>query len=541
MAPSPHPTAVQIAGRMLRIVLVIGFILEAGAALTSFAQANALERLIDKIQDTSTTIGSSEGLDHLPASTRVFIWACIAAALFVWGMLRGNMTGLFSARENERAWLQYLRNTWLGAALLSVPGEVLFVCFNLLARPGMTVLGAKLDFGLSLGLAVTFFLAVVLLEQEPAAPAALPEPLPRTDAPAAPLHAPVPVPARTVPAPAPVAEAPTGTCAVCTQPVQGPRCTACGAAVLASGFRVVGLLAQSSHARTYLAHAPDGTKAVLKEMSFALMPDEASLAAFEREGQLLQQLRHPRVPRFIASFTEGSGAALRFYLAYVYVEGLSLAEELQRHRYTEAEAVEVTRAVLRILTYLHALSPPVIHRDIKPANLLRQNNGAVVLVDFGSARDLSRTTQQATMVGTFGYMPREQLGGQVDATSDLYALGTTVLHLLTRQAPWELLDETGQLVFPRKLQVSSGFRRFLVRLTAPRRKERFPSAREALRALEAPGGSALPRWALAAAGLLLLAAGAAVVLVRARAEPVPAPASAPPPAAVAPTPSAPAP
>jgi hypothetical protein len=66
------------------------------------------------------------------------------------------------------------------------------------------------------------------------------------------------------------------------------------------------------------------------------------------------------------------------------------------------------------------------------------------------------------------------------------------------------LDETGQLVFPRRLQVSSGFRRFLVRLTAPRRKERFPSAREALRALEAP-------------------------------------VSAPPPAAVAPTPSAPAP
>ncbi|WNG36135.1 protein kinase [Archangium violaceum] len=538
---SPPPAAVAFAGRMLRILLVIGFILEVGAALETYAQANTVERFSNEMQAQGVIMGSANGIHHLPAGTRVFIWTCIAVALLVWRMLRGGLSELPGAQQEEEVWLRLLHRTWFGTTLIVIPTEALFIGFNLLVQPGLTVLGLKLEFWLCVGLAATFFLSVVLLEQEkPAlAPAALPEPSPQREPAAAPLQAQAPAP-EAVPSASPGSNAYRGTCAVCTQPVQGPRCSSCGAAVIAGGFRVVGLLAQSAHARTYLAHAPNGTKAVLKEMSFALAPDESSVQAFEREGALLQQLQHSRLPRFIASFTEGSGAGARFYLAYVYVEGLSLAQELQRHRYSEAEAIELTRSVLRILVYLHALSPPIIHRDIKPANLLRQSNGAIVLVDFGAARDLSRTTQQATMVGTFGYMPREQLGGQVDATSDLYALGTTVLHLLTRKAPWEMLDETGQLVFPRQLNVSPDFRRILQRLTAARRKDRFPSAREALRALDAPPrGTQLRRWAVAAAGVLLLSAGGAVVYVRSRGESLPARASEPRAATASPTPRTP--
>ena len=79
----------------------------------------------------------------------------------------------------------------------------------------------------------------------------------------------------------------------------------------------------------------------------------------------------------------------------------------------------------------------VIHRDIKPANLIRRADGTIALVDFGAAH-VQGTTAGSTSIGTFGYMPIEQLAGIVDATTDVYALGASLLHLLTRREPWRL-------------------------------------------------------------------------------------------------------
>jgi serine/threonine protein kinase len=81
-------------------------------------------------------------------------------------------------------------------------------------------------------------------------------------------------------------------------------------------------------------------------------------------------------------------------------------------------------------------TPPVLHRDLKPANVVLRPDGTLALVDFGSVRTLSTDrTHGSTLVGTFGYMPPEQLGGTVDRTSDLYALGATLLHDLTGRDP----------------------------------------------------------------------------------------------------------
>ncbi|HZI04420.1 MAG TPA: hypothetical protein VEZ71_10375, partial [Archangium sp.] len=124
---------------------------------------------------------------------------------------------------------------------------------------------------------------------------------------------------------------------------------------------------------------------------------------------------------------------------------------------------------------------------IKPANLLVRPDGSICLVDFGTARDVTRGgTVNATFVGTFGYMAPEQLGGTVSETSDLYSVGATLLHLLTRRPPSELLRGKGlQLEVGEKLTASPGFRAFLQRLLAPSPADRFPTAAEALRALSA--------------------------------------------------------
>jgi serine/threonine protein kinase len=117
----------------------------------------------------------------------------------------------------------------------------------------------------------------------------------------------------------------------------------------------------------------------------------------------------------------------------------------------------------------------------------------MALVDFGAVRDLTRElTHGSTLVGTFGYMPPEQLGGTVDATSDIYALGATLLHGLTGVPPSDLLVDGMELRFDRQLQgVSDELRAFIKKLVAPRRSARFPSAEAALEALRARGQTVL--------------------------------------------------
>src|SRR5262249_36626588 len=149
----------------------------------------------------------------------------------------------------------------------------------------------------------------------------------------------------------------------------------------------------------------------------------------------------------------------------------------------ETEARRIARQLLGILRYLHERG--IVHRDVKPANVLRRPDGTLVLVDFGAARAVAGVTHGATLVGTFGYMPPEQLGGTVDATADLYALGATLVHLVGRKAPEEILGPDLELRLDH-LHVSPGFRAFLARMTARRRTARPPSTVEALLALDAP-------------------------------------------------------
>jgi len=280
-----------------------------------------------------------------------------------------------------------------------------------------------------------------------------------------------------------------GTCAVCGNALSSERCAGCGSPVAPGGFRVLSRIAMSAHSRVYLAQAPEGARVALKELVFRLAPDAKRIEAFQREGELLAQLSHPRIPRFLASFTEGTGPQTRLYLAQEFIEGPSLLKQLQTHRFTEVEVISVGRQVLETLVYLHGLSPRVLHRDIKPANLLARPDGSICLVDFGTARDVTRGgTVNSTLVGTFGYMPPEQLGGTVSESSDLYSLGATLLHLLSRRPPSELLRGRGlQLEVGEKLNASPAFRTYLARMIAPAPADRFPTAAEALRALEALG------------------------------------------------------
>ncbi len=290
--------------------------------------------------------------------------------------------------------------------------------------------------------------------------------------------------------------APASPCVSCEQPSTEARCKNCGAALQAGSFRILRVLHQGVHGRMYLAQDAAGRRVALKEILFALVPDIQQLAAFEREAALLRQLQHPRIPRFIASFQEGKGISTRLYLAQEFIEGAALQARLEKGPLPEAELRELARQVLNILGYLHTLSPPVLHRDIKPANLLRQPDGQIFLVDFGSARDrVLGQKHLSTLVGTFGYMPPEQLGGTADETSDLYALGVTLVHLASGVAPEQMFRGRMELDFESRVKLSPELVALLRRLVAVRPEQRFRSAAEALEVLEGKVSAARGRRA----------------------------------------------
>jgi serine/threonine protein kinase len=135
----------------------------------------------------------------------------------------------------------------------------------------------------------------------------------------------------------------------------------------------------------------------------------------------------------------------------------------------------------------------VIHRDIKPSNILLGNRsgnsiGDVYLVDFGSVQTVAKKEEGTiTIVGSYGYIPLEQFGGQTTTASDLYSLGMTLIYLLTGTHPAELPQVDGRVKF--NAEISKRFERWLEKMTYPHLDKRFDSAKVAQLALKSEDGS----------------------------------------------------
>jgi hypothetical protein len=141
-----------------------------------------------------------------------------------------------------------------------------------------------------------------------------------------------------------------------------------------------------------------------------------------------------------------------------------------------------------VLAYLHGRAPPVIHRDIKPSNVLLRANGTTALIDFGGVRAAwqPRGAAGATVVGTFGYMAPEQFAGQAGPTSDLYALGATLLHLVTGHPPSDFPFDSGRIEIPDDLPTDSRLADLIQALLHPAPRDRPSTAQAALDLLSNP-------------------------------------------------------
>ncbi|MEH2015076.1 serine/threonine protein kinase [Nostoc sp.] len=233
--------------------------------------------------------------------------------------------------------------------------------------------------------------------------------------------------------------------------------------------------------------ASDGENStvVVKLLAFGGTVQWDDLKLFEREAQILKQLNHPRIPRYIDYFCIDD-RTLWFGLIQEYIPGESLKEKLALgKRFTEKRARKIADEILNILMYLHELNPGVLHRDIKPSNLIWGEDNRIYLVDFGAVQDkAAREGVTFTVVGTYGYAPMEQFGGRAVPASDLYALGATLIHLLTGTSPSDLPQQDLRLQFTDRVNLSPSFVSWLQKLIEPAPEQRFTSASQALNALK---------------------------------------------------------
>jgi serine/threonine protein kinase len=153
---------------------------------------------------------------------------------------------------------------------------------------------------------------------------------------------------------------------------------------------------------------------------------------FIQEAEMLSMFNHPNIVDVRGVFQENGTA----YMVLEYVEGYSIGSCLKDGEiFSAQDCLFIIFEVLKALELVHENN--LLHRDIKPDNILVTQEGRVVLIDFGSARQFSGMVSNHTAILSNGYAPLEQYSEISEKTTalDIYALGATMYHMLTGFRP----------------------------------------------------------------------------------------------------------
>jgi serine/threonine protein kinase len=229
-------------------------------------------------------------------------------------------------------------------------------------------------------------------------------------------------------------------------------CQSCGSELLLNGkYRVSRLLSDNS-GFGIVYEVFEGFKAkILKVLQEKWNSDSKVIDLFQREYEVLLELSNQKVtgvPKVENNdyfhYMTSDGSKL-YCLVMEKVEGIDLQQWVKQHdKLNQKQTLKWLREITLILDKVHQQN--WFHRDIKPTNIMLRNNGELVLIDFGTAREETQTYyqklhgQQLTGITSAGYTPNEQQHGQAVSQSDFFALGRTFVHLLTGKHPLEIYD-----------------------------------------------------------------------------------------------------
>ncbi len=285
-----------------------------------------------------------------------------------------------------------------------------------------------------------------------------------------------------------------------------------------AGYRIESLVARGGMGVVYRATDLSLHRHVaLKLIAPELAEDDRFRRRFLRESQLAASLDHPSaVPIYEAGDHEGT-----LYLAMRFVDGRDLATFLRHDGPLGPE-----RSLLLLSQVAGALDAAhrrgLVHRDVKPGNILVDDDGHAYLTDFGVSKQLGGdTTDTGRMVGTLDYIAPEQIRGQpVNGRADQYALACVLYECLAGMPPFRRETE-GEMLWahmqeaPPRLAGRPALDPVLARGLAKDPDDRYETCTALIEAAETPR---IPRrlvrrrYAILAAGLLVLAATAAVAL-----------------------------
>ena len=271
---------------------------------------------------------------------------------------------------------------------------------------------------------------------------------------------------------------------------------------LADRYTLERELGRGGMATVYLAQdlrhdRPVALKVLHPELAASLGPDR-----FQREIRFAARLQHPHILTVLDSGEAGG----RLWFTMPFVEGESLRDRLRRERQLPlGDALQIAREAARALDYAHQHG--IVHRDIKPENILLTRDGSTLVADFGIARALEgedQLTQTGMVIGTPAYMSPEQASGDrgIDARTDIYSLGAVLYEMLAGEAPYT--GPTAQAVIAKRLMdpvpsvrrvrpnVPEGVDQAIQRSLAPVAADRYASAGDFARALQAAGTATTP-------------------------------------------------
>ncbi len=268
-------------------------------------------------------------------------------------------------------------------------------------------------------------------------------------------------------------------------------------AVLKGKWQIEELLGTGGMAHVFAARHRNGRRVAIKTMRPELVFEREFVDRFLREGYVANKIDHPGAVAILDDDVMEDGTP---FLVMELLVGRTLRQRLEDGPLNLDDAMRAVSQALTVLAVAH--DKGIIHRDLKPDNLFETEEGTIKVLDFGIARLKERTrpefeTRSGMTMGTVGYMPPEQargLSSQVDARSDVWAMGATLYALITGKPVHRAATTNEALLLAMTSPVESmdtqlphlprGIRIVLDTALAFDKERRYPNARAMQEALE---------------------------------------------------------